>query len=171
MQDLLRGIVVGLGVLLGIIHTDQPMLSMYVTRDDAAITVNIAVDRAFPPEAVRLLDSGNTLEMAFDVEAQGYGSFHFSHRVGYDLINRTYTIQREETGETHATDNRDAAINIASEVYAYRLMNVTDFDDKKGLTVEVSCDLKAPDMDADVVWNYHAPHASLSFAALSGIPR
>jgi hypothetical protein len=171
MQNVLRDIVLSLGILLGIIRTEDPVLTTRVFRDDRAIYLNLEVARAFPKDAVSLLESGNDLTLAFIVEAKGYGSFRFSHEIRYNPISQEFTVTLEETGNKHLTKQRDAALDIASRIFGYHLLDISDFDSMRGLDVFASCVLEVPGMDATIVWNYRNPEARASFKALSGIPR
>jgi hypothetical protein len=171
MDKVLRDIVLGLGILLGIIPTEAPVLSARVFRDDRAIYLNLDVARAFPKEADGLLESGNELVLAFTVVPEGFGSRSFTHGIRYDPISRRYTVRIEETGTEHLTESKAAAMDIVSRVFGFELLMIGGFDPAKGLDVLATCSLEAPGMDATVVWNYRTPVVRLFFSSLNGIPR
>ncbi len=171
MDKVLRDIVLGLGVVLGIIRTEDPQLSARVFRDEQRIYVNLDLARAFSKEAERLLDSGTELLLIFTVAVEGRDSRRLEHGITFDPIRKAYAVNLKETQAEHRTQDKEAAMDIASKIYGYPLLGVDDFDPRSGLAVSATCEIQATGMDAAVLWNYKVPVARLAFDALSGIPR
>jgi len=170
MDTLLRSVVLGIGMLFGIIRPEAPAVSCRVYRDDAAVFLNAEASRAFPQEALKLLESGNELDLVFLVSVDDRGEWSLPHSLRYDPLTRIYTVGIGETEGVHRTDSREAALSIASRLTGLRLLEVAELE-PAGLSVSVSCALESPGTDASVIWNYGRPEARVRFTAASGIPR
>lgn len=171
MDRLLRAVVLGFGMLFGIIRPEAPAVSCRVYRDDAAVFLNAEATRAFPPEALQLLESGNELSLEFRVAVGGYKEWTFFHSLRYDPLSGIHTVAVGDTGGVHRTDSREAALSIASRVTGMRLMDLGGFDPERGISVSVACALQSPGIDAAALWNYGTPEARAAFADLNRIPR
>lgn len=173
---MLRRLFFSLGVLLGIVAPQEaPDLAARVFRSNQDVYLNAELDGAFPAGSLELAAAGS--EVAFELTALVEGKNRSSRALRslrFDRGEGMWLVGFGGDGEAKRVAGREAALLLASRVWALRIGELADFESGGTVLVQARSGIVDRDggwHDAGILWGYSEPSRRFAFASPVEIPR
>jgi len=171
-MDWLRGILYGLGVLVGALSRhDDPEMRITVFRAREMVYINCTMEHVMNDDVVEILESGIGILITLQVDADSAENA-VTHLLDYEPLSGDYIVSLPEQEVTQVTQNERAAELLFLYFPAVPVTEVSSIG-RGGLSFRVEATLsleEVGDFDPAMLWNYRNPAEVLSYESASGIP-
>lgn len=169
MGSWFKGVILGLGVLLGLAPArEPPPMDLRIHRDGASLYASVELATLPGKELAELVLSRYALRLELSISAGPLAAAAW-REISFD--GREFQVRVSETGGLHRTDSEGAAWAIVSRFQRVPLGAISALGFP--LTVKCKAALSLPGEDGYdpmLLWAYKASAAVLTVASLGSIP-
>lgn len=175
-MDAFKEFIISIGIMLGLISPQvDPGLNIKIYKTEEAVCFSLEIENGINSDIEALILAGNkiTVRLEILVDRDKIVKKEISHSISYNPLDGYYTIEYEETGKLHHTNNKMAAYTIFTGFYQVQMLSVEEFTAlrQKSLHFRAAIVMETrAGFDPAVLWNYKTPEVSFIYKSLREIP-